>query len=82
MLSTQMNSMMPMMPRATSKQAEKELGLAGKKPGQSGYGDMDGYANTPLIGGQSGMEGPIQFRMPPIQQAESAQYLGRYGINV
>jgi len=81
MVSNQINAMMPMMSsRTPSRQAERELGMSGKKPGQSGYGDMDGYAVTPTIGQPS--EGPIQFRMPPVYQAESANYLGRYGINV
>jgi hypothetical protein len=77
----QVNTMM-MQPRNPVMQAKKETSMAGKKPGQTGYADMDGFAATPTIGSQGEYEGPIQFRMPPIHQAESAQYLNRYGINV
>lgn len=80
MMSTQLNASMPMMTRP-NRELEREVSQSGKKSGQTGYANMDGYASTPAIGSGLMSEGPIQFRMPPVYQAESAQYLGRYGIN-
>lgn len=73
---------MPMLMPMMGSQRAAAAGPSGGEAQKGGGGGSSSSAAYSGAYGGGGGEGPIQFRMPPIYQAESAQYLGKYGINV
>ena len=83
MMGGMMGGQIPTTPEMPLPMSRAQRSTGGGPSGGPGTVSGAQFSNTPLsYAGASGEEGPIQFRMPPIYQAESAQYLGKYGVNV